>query len=110
LALLANLAPKWTSAALFAAYSSFCNVGGAFMSFQWDGLLLESTAQAAVIAPAALRPGLGREEPTGVAKALLRLLPLRLYLESGTAKWQSEDPTWRGYTATRHYYETAPLP
>jgi hypothetical protein len=41
---------------------------------------------------------------------MYRWLVFRLYFESGLAKLQSHDPSWRTGEAMRHYYETAPLP
>lgn len=110
LLVMAGIAPRYVLAVLWGLYLSYCAVGREFLSFQWDVLLLEMGALAALTAPPGLRPGLGRDEPSAVDVALWRLLVFRLYFGSGSSKLQSGDETWRQLTACRHYYETAPLP
>jgi hypothetical protein len=70
------------------------SVGRDFLGFQWDALILEAGLLAALGAPT----------------VMYRWLLFRLYFESGFAKLQSHDPTWRTGRALCHYYETAPLP
>jgi predicted DCC family thiol-disulfide oxidoreductase YuxK len=109
-ALMLNLAPRLSAAALWSLYLSYVSAGREFLSFQWDALLLEMGLLGAMTAPPGLRPGLGREAPSAMDVALFRLLVFRLYLGSGISKLQSGDRTWRELTAFNHYYETAPLP
>ncbi|MFL5350036.1 MAG: lipase maturation factor family protein [Hyalangium sp.] len=110
LALLLNVAPRITTALLWGLYLSYASAGREFLSFQWDVLLLEMGLLSVLASPPGLRPGPGRESPSGVEVALFRLLTFRLYLGSGVSKLQSGDRTWRGLTALRHYYETEPIP
>ncbi len=99
--LVLGVAPRAALLALCGLYLSFVSVGQEFMSFQWDVLLLE----AGVLALFAASPG-----PSRLGLLLLRWLVLRLYFESGAAKLQSGDLTWRRLSACSVYYETQPLP
>lgn len=110
LALMFNMAPRFTTALLWGLYLSYASAGREFLSFQWDVLLLEMGLLGVLAAPSGLRPGPGREDASALDVALFRLLVFRLYLGSGLSKLQSGDRTWRELTALRHYYETAPLP
>lgn len=105
-----NVAPRLSLFTAWAAYLSFVSVGGSFLSFQWDTLLLETGASALLIAPGGLLPGIGRGRPSSAGTWLMRWLAFRLHFESGIAKLQSGDETWRSGTACGVYYETAPLP
>jgi len=110
LALALGIAPRLAVAASWALYLSFVSVGGEFLSFQWDALLLESGLHAALVAPAGLRPGLGRRAPAWASSAVMRWLVFRLHFQSGLVKLRSRDPAWRGCTACTYHYETQPLP
>lgn len=109
-AMLFNVLPKLSAAAAWALYASFLELGQDFMGFQWDSLLLEANLHGMLVAPSGIRPGLGRYPPSTVSVVTMRALVARLYFESGIAKRQGGDRTWREYTALRYYYETAPLP
>jgi hypothetical protein len=94
----------WARPCLAAAtilYMSFATVGGPFLSFQWDNLLLECGALALL---------LPRDRPAAVAHLLLAFLWFKLYFQSGLAKWWSPIGDWHDGSAMRFYYETAPLP
>lgn len=105
-----GIAPQASLTALWALYLSYTAAGRDFLSFQWDVLLTEMGLLGILTAPAGLRPGLGRHEPSTAQVALWRALVFRLYLGAGVAKLKSGDKTWRELTALSHYYETAPLP
>jgi len=105
-----GIAPQASLTALWALYLSYTSAGREFLSFQWDVLLTEMGLLGILTAPAGLRPGPGRHEPSAAQVALWRALVFRLYLGSGVAKLKSGDKTWRELTAMSHYYETAPLP
>jgi lipase maturation factor 1 len=92
--------------ALGTLYLSFVSVGGTFLAYQWDALLLETTWHAALAAPGMRRGRL----PDKSGTFLMRWLLFRLYFGSGLAKLQSGDETWRNLTALTVFYETAPLP
>lgn len=108
--LVLDFAPGPILLLLWAGYLSIVEVGGDFMSFQWDMLLLETGFLALFFAPWRLRPR-GREAaPSGIMLWLLRLLLFRLMFESGCVKLLSGDPVWRDLTALYYHYETQPLP
>ncbi|QRK10175.1 lipase maturation factor family protein [Archangium violaceum] len=109
-AVMMGLAPQAALMGLWALYLSYVSAGREFLSFQWDALLLEMGGLGILTAPAGLRPGPGRYEPSAAQVALLRALVFRLYLGSGVSKLKSGDRTWRELSACDYYYETAPLP
>jgi hypothetical protein len=109
LGLMAGLAPRWCLVAAWTLYLSLVNVGGAFLGFQWDNLLLETLLLSLFVAPGGWRPR-GRPSPHPAAVFLLQWLLFRLHAESGAAKLLLGDPTWWDLTAMAGYYETAPLP
>ena len=82
----------------FVLYLSLVSIGQAFLSFQWDFLLLEAGFLAIFLLPIFSRVW------------LLRWLLFRLMFLSGTAKLLSGDPTWRNLTALEYHYQTQPLP
>jgi len=104
LLLMAKVAPSATCAGLGGLYLSYLSMGGSFLSYQWDTLLIESLFHGSVVAAGS------RREPTRMDVAFMRWLVFRLYLGSGVAKLESRDPTWRNLTALKYHYETQPLP
>jgi hypothetical protein len=82
-------------------YLSYASVARSFLSFQWDNLLLECGALAIF---------LPRHRPSRWIHVLFRVLLVKLYVESGIAKWESGLGDWQDGSAMRFYYETAPLP
>jgi hypothetical protein len=90
--------PRVALACCLILYLSIVSAGQAFMTFQWDFLLLE----AGLIAIFA--------DGTGVRNWLVKWLLFRLMLLSGLIKLVSGDPTWRNLTALQYHYETQPLP
>ena len=109
--LVLNLAPALCLAILWALYLSLTTIGGEFLSFQWDSLLLETGVLALFFAPLQWRPGLARAPPPSMLMLwLLRWLLFRLMFASGCVKLLSRDPTWRDLTALKFHYETQPLP
>ena len=85
-------------AAAFLLYLSMVSIGQAFLSFQWDFLLLESGFLAIFLLPSLPRVW------------LFRWLLFRLMFLSGSVKLLSGDPAWRNFTALQYHYETQPLP
>jgi lipase maturation factor 1 len=97
--------------AAWACYLSLTTVGGEFLSFQWDNLLLEAGFLAAFYAPLRLRSRLADDpEPPSGMRFLVVWLLFKLMLQSGAVKLLSGDPAWRGLTALQFHYETQPLP
>lgn len=86
-------------------YLSLCAVGADFLSFQWDVLLLEAGLIACFL-PAWRAKG----RPSRGALWLLRLLLVKLMLQSALVKLFSGDPAWRDLTALTWHYWTQPLP
>lgn len=109
--LVLNLAPALCLALLWVLYLSLTTIGGEFLSFQWDNLLLETGFLAIFLAPLQWRPRLARTPPASkISLWLLRWLLFRLMFASGCVKLLSGDPTWRNLTALKFHYETQPLP
>jgi len=93
--------PRACTGAATLLYLGYVLVGREFLSFQWDNLLLEC-GFLAVFLPTDRR--------ARWIHVLFRLLLLKLYWESGIAKWQSHLGDWQDGSAMVFYYETAPLP
>lgn len=96
------VADRWTRPALiglFVLYLSYVYAGQAFMSFQWDSLLLEVGFLAIFL--------------TGGSRIvvwLFRWLVFRYVFLAGIVKLLSGDPTWHDLTALEYHFWTQPLP
>ncbi len=112
LLLLGNVLPGIGLALAWLGYLSLVAVGGVFMGYQWDALLLESLFVAFFLVPwRSIRPGLERERaPPWVGVWLVRLLFVKLMFLSGIVKLTSNDPTWADLSALDYHYWTQPLP
>ena len=109
--LIIGVAPIPVLALLWLLYLSLSVVGQAFLSFQWDLLLLETGLVAIFLAPADWRPRLSvLPRPSGLGVWLGRGLLLKLMFLSGITKLLSGDPTWRDLSALEVHYQTQPLP
>ena len=110
--LIIDVIPLIVLPALWLLYLSLAVGGQDFLSFQWDGLLLETGLLAALWAPAGWFPSLRLEErqPSRIVQWLLWLLLFKLMFLSGATKLLSGDPSWRNLTALNVYFETQPLP
>ncbi|HTV41160.1 MAG TPA: lipase maturation factor family protein [Candidatus Sulfotelmatobacter sp.] len=109
--LIIGVCPIPSLALLWLLYLSLTSVGGDFLSFQWDILLLEAGFLAIFFAPWQLWPKLSRERPPSrIVLWLLRLLLFKLMFSSGCVKLMSHDPNWRNLTALTFHYQTQPLP
>ncbi len=110
LILIAGFLPTATLIGLWMFYLSLVAVGQAFLSFQWDVLLLEVGLLAIFFAPLRIRDAFTRvSETSGAFLWLLRWLLFRLMFASGFVKLVS-DAVWRDLTALNFHYETQPLP
>ncbi|MCZ6715154.1 MAG: lipase maturation factor family protein [Deltaproteobacteria bacterium] len=98
---LAGAWPRVCILLLLPLYLSYAVACRDFLSFQWDNLLLECGF---------LALALPRDRRAAWIHLLFRLLLLKLYWESGIAKWQSHLHDWHDGSAMTFYYETAPLP
>jgi lipase maturation factor 1 len=110
LLLACGIAPLPVLACLWTLYLSLAVAGQDFLSFQWDGLLLETGLLAMLWAPATLRLGRGERQPPELARLLLVFLLFKLMFLSGATKLLSGDPTWRDGAALDFHFETQPLP
>ncbi len=112
LLLVVNLAPAVCLFLLWLIYLSLVSVGGNFLSFQWDALLLETGLLAIFFAPWHIFPRRSRitAPPSRAVLWLLRWLLFRLMFESGLVKLLSGDVAWRSLGALHYHYETQPLP
>ncbi len=85
---------------LFVFYLSLYHAGQFFTNFQWDTLLLETGFLAIFLVGG----------PNLLLIFLFEWLLFRLRFMSGFFKLLSGDPSWSGFTALNHYFETQPLP
>lgn len=85
-------------ALLYGLYLYFCTIGGEFLSYQWDYLLLETGFLSIFV-------GNSR-----IILLLYRWLLFRLMFSSGAVKLLSGDPAWRELRALEFHYYTQPLP
>ncbi len=94
-----DLWPRLAFVLVYALYLSLYHAGGTFMTFQWDGLLLEAAFLAIFLTP-----------KSRIAIWLFYWLLFRLRFMSGLAKLTVGDPTWSGLTALNYYFQVQPLP
>jgi len=105
---------------LFAFYLSLTVAGQAFLSFQWDILLLETGFLSIFLAPPELWSKSAREAPPSrPAIFLLKFLLFKLMVMSGVVKLTSGDDSWGWFdhsfhwsalTALDYHYWSQPLP
>ena len=108
---IAGVAPFVVLPLLWIGYLSLTVAGVDFLSFQWDGLLLETGLLALGVAPFAWFDRLrDAADPPWIGRWLLWWLLFRLMFGSGVVKLASGDPSWRDLTAMAFHYETQPLP
>ncbi len=106
------ITPALLFGGLWLLYLSITAIGGDFLSFQWDLLLLEAGFLAIFFAPLQLWPRTRRssQESSRLFLWLLRFLLFKLMVQSALVKWLSGDASWHHLTALPVYYETMPLP
>ncbi len=123
--LILGIAPVAALVLLWVFYLSLTSIGGVFLEFQWDNLLLEAGFLSIFLAPLQLWPGYltpgslvapsrsrlcCEAAPSRLAIWLLRILLFKLMFSSGCVKLASHDPAWRNFTALEYHYHTQPLP
>ena len=97
--MLFNIAPRDSLLAAWLLYLSLVSVGGDFMNFQWDALLLETGFLAIFWAPGGVLPQCqGAPSPAPSILFLLRWLLFRLMVQSALVKWLSGDSLWHHFT------------
>ena len=104
LGLILGLIPKLCVVGLWVLFLSYVTAGRDFFWFQWDSLLLETSALALLLPARAAVP------PHPWVIFLFQWLVFRLLFESGLAKVQQGAQSWVPLMAMAWYYETAPLP
>jgi len=102
--LVLGLRPKSCLVGLWLLFLSYVTAGRDFFWFQWDSLLLETSALALLL------PARADVPPHPWVVFLFRWLVFRLLFESGLAKVQQGAQSWGPLMAMAWYYETAPLP
>jgi len=95
--------PRVPAVIAYLLYAAVVYLGGPFLGFQWDILLLETGFLAAFVAS-------GKRPPPVIGVWLLRLLLFKLMFLSGVVKLASGDPTWRGLSGLQYHYWSQPLP
>ena len=95
---------------MWAIYLSLAVVGQAFLSFQWDTLLLETVFVSMFWASWRIRRSDTPEPaPPASGRWLVRLLLFKLMFLSGATKLLSGDVAWWDLTALDVHYQTQPL-
>lgn len=100
--LLLGLAPPLMLVILYILYLSIVSVGQEFLSFGWEGFLLEVTVNAFLLSLTTV--------PNAIVWVSINFLLFRFHFMAGLVKLQSRDPSWRNQTATAYHYQTQPLP
>ena len=87
---------------LYILYLSIHTVGQDFLSFGWEGFLLEITANAFLLSLTTV--------PNAMVWVSINFLLFRFHFHAGLVKFQSRDPNWRNYCALSYHYQTQPIP
>ena len=111
LLLLLGVLPGPSALACGALYLSLHTIGGPFMAFQWDLLLIEASALGALVLPwRAFHSPRRAIEPPAFARWAIYALAFRLMFLSGAVKLASGDDAWARLRALDYHYFTQPLP
>lgn len=100
--LICGVHPSLCLLLLYILYLSIVSAGQDFLSFGWEGFLLEITINAFFISLSV--------SPNVLLWISLNLVLFRFYLQGGAVKLQSQDPNWRNLTAVAYHYQTQPIP
>ncbi|MBX3275636.1 MAG: lipase maturation factor family protein [Sandaracinaceae bacterium] len=111
LLLLLGVLPGPSALAGGALYLSLHTIGGPFMAFQWDLLLIETATLGALVSPWRLFHAPSAViEPPAFARWAIYALAFRLMFLSGVVKLASGDDAWARLRALDYHYFTQPLP
>lgn len=109
--LIIGYVPRICLAMLGILYLSIYTVASPFLSYQWDILLLETSAIGIILAPTCRHLNALRDWPSNrIGIWLFRILLFKLILSSGLVKLNSGDPTWQDLSALDFHYWTQPIP
>jgi len=100
--LMFGVAPSLCLLLLYVLYLSIVSAGQDFLSFGWEGFLLEITINAFFISLSS--------SPNLLLWISLNLVLFRFHFQGGIVKLQSQDPNWRNLTGVAYHYLTQPLP
>lgn len=102
LLLIVGIFPSAMILILYVIHLSIVSAGQDFLSFGWEGFMLEITAHVFLISL------------TPISNLMVWLsinfLLFRFHIQAGAVKLQSQDPSWRDLTAIAVHYETQPIP
>lgn len=87
---------------LYFIHLSIVHAGQEFLSYGWEGFLLEITIQTFFLSLTTV--------PNLFVWISLNFLLFRFHIQAGVIKLQSRDPNWRNLTALTYHYQTQPIP
>jgi hypothetical protein len=100
--LLIGFFESWMLVFLYLIYLSIVTAGQDFLSFGWEGFLLEATVYTFLVSLTAT--------PTLLSWICINFLLFRFYFMAGGVKLLSRDANWRNLTALAYHYQSQPLP
>lgn len=102
LAMVLGLFPTAILFLLYVLYLSIISAGQEFLSFGWEGFLLEITINAFFLSLTS--------PPNLMVWISINLLLFRFHFQAGAVKIQSRDANWRNLTALAYHYQSQPIP
>lgn len=100
--LLLGFLPSLMLILLYILYLSIVSAGQDFLSFGWEGFLLEITIHAFFLSLTPI--------PNIMVWISINFLLFRFHFQAGVVKILSRDLTWSNLTALAYHYQTQPLP
>lgn len=100
--LMIGISPPILLLLLYILYLSIVSGGQDFLSFGWEGFLLEITANAFFLSLT--------DVPNIMVWISINLLLFRFHFQGGAVKLQSRDKNWRNLTAVAYHYLSQPIP
>ena len=100
--LMLGISPSLMLFLLYILYLSVVNAGQDFLSFGWEGFLLEITVNAFFLSLT--------DSPNLYVWISLNLVLFRFHFQGGIVKLLSKDVNWRKLTGVFYHYQSQPLP
>lgn len=100
--LMAGIAPPFMLVLLYVLYLSIVSTGQDFLSFGWEGFLLEITVNTFLLSLTSV--------PNLMVWMSINFLLFRFHFQAGAVKLQSQDPHWKNLTAIGYHYLSQPIP